>query len=84
MTIRDDIQAAARLKSSADSWISAFNWITGVIAVLAAPFTLGASLLLLLAIPYVAVLGAAATYSARTARLLELQLQLLADERGLA
>lgn len=83
MTLREAIESASRLKSGADSWINIFNWLTGIGAVVAAPFTMGLSLLCLLAIPYVAVLGATATYSARTARLMEIQLQLMADERGL-
>ena len=79
MTIREAIDAAAKTKSSADSWIGLICVTEGLIAVLAVPFTMGISLFALLAIPPTAAVGACASNTRRTAELTKVHLRMLAD-----
>lgn len=83
MTFREAIEKASHARSAADSWIGIFCLLEGVIAVVAAPFTLGLSLTLLAAIPVTAAVGACATNTRRTAELTRAHLHYLADCDGL-
>jgi len=70
-TLEEQIGRAMKVKSSADTWITVTCWITGVVCVIAAPFTLGTSLLAFLAVAPIAAIGCTATESKRQTELLK-------------
>ena len=64
-SIDEQVQRAMKVKSIADTWIPVTCWITGVVCVVAAPFTLGTSLLAFLAVAPIAAIGCSATENKR-------------------
>ena len=70
-TLEEQIARAMKVKSSADSWIGVTCALTGIVSVISAPFTLGASLLAFLAVAPIAALGCVATESKRQTELLK-------------
>ena len=70
-TLEEQIARAMKVKSSADTWITVTCWITGIVCVIAAPFTLGTSLLAFLAVAPIAAIGCTATESKRQTELLK-------------
>jgi len=80
MTFRDAIERASRIKSDADWWINILQIITAIFAVLLVPFFKFTSLLILIAIPPFAAIGACATNTRRTSEMVKLHLMYLADK----
>jgi hypothetical protein len=70
--VEEQIGRAMRVKSSADSWITVTCWLTGVVCVVAAPFTFGLSLLAFLGVAPIAAVGCIATESKRQTELLKI------------
>jgi hypothetical protein len=68
----EQISRAMRVKSSADGWITVTCWLTGVVCVVAAPFTFGLSLLAFLGVAPIAAVGCIATESKRQTELLKI------------
>jgi len=81
--VYDDIAKAAKVRASADNWIFIICLLEGLAAFIAIPFTLGLSLLVLLAIVPTAALGSIATSSKRNAELQRLQAELLAEQTSI-
>ena len=79
MSIDDAITKARRVRSEADGWICAICILEGACCLLLVPFTVGLSLLGLIAIPITAAVGASATNTKRIAALAVIQTELLAD-----
>jgi len=71
-TLEEQIARAMKVKSAADSWIGVTCVLTGVVCVVAAPFTLGTSLLAFLAVAPIAAIGCSATESKRQTELLKI------------
>lgn len=76
----DSLSKAAKAKSSADTWITVTCWLNVVVCVIAAPFTMGLSLLVILANAPIAALGCIATESMRQTELLKLQARMQAGQ----
>jgi hypothetical protein len=70
-SVEEQIGRAMRVKSSADGWITVTCWLTGVVCVVAAPFTFGLSLLAFLGVAPIAAVGCIATESKRQTELLK-------------
>jgi hypothetical protein len=70
--VEEQIGRAMRIKSSADGWITVTCWLTGVVCVVAAPFTVGLSLLAFLGVAPIAAVGCIATESKRQTELLKI------------
>ena len=70
--VEEQISRAMRVKSSADGWITVTCWLTGVVCVVAAPFTFGLSLLAFLGVAPIAAVGCIATESKRQTELLKI------------
>ena len=70
-TTEEQIARAMKRKSSADFWIMVSCWLAGIVCVLAAPFTVGLSLLALLSLAPIAAVGCMATESIRQTELLK-------------
>ena len=70
-TLEEQIARAMKVKSGADSWIGVTCAITGLVCVVAAPFTFGTSLLAFLAVAPIAAIGCTATESKRQTELLK-------------
>jgi hypothetical protein len=70
--VEEQIGRAMRVKSSADGWITVTCWLTGVVCVVAAPFTFGLSLLAFLGVAPIAAVGCIATESKRQTELLKI------------
>jgi hypothetical protein len=81
MDVRDAIERAVRVKSSADGWIGLICVLEVLASVLMAPFTIGISLLGLLTVPPTACLGCIATQSKRTTELQLIIAKLMVDDR---
>jgi hypothetical protein len=71
-SIDEQIARAMSRKSSADGWITVTCWLTGVVCVVAAPFTFGLSLLAFLGVAPIAAVGCISTESKRQTELLKL------------
>lgn len=69
--IEDQIKRAIRAKSSADTWITITCWLTAIVGIIAAPFTLGLSLIGILSVAPIAAVGCIATESKRQTELLK-------------
>ena len=71
-TLEEQIGRAMKVKSAADNWIGITCVLTGVVCVVAAPFTFGTSLLAFLAVAPIAAIGCSATESKRQTELLKI------------
>ena len=67
----EQIARAMKVRSTADPWITVTCMITGIVCVIAAPFTFGTSLLESLAVAPIAAIGCTATESKRQTELLK-------------
>lgn len=74
-----DLDRVLKSRPSSAGWIHFYNFVIMVAAVLAAPFTLGLSLLSLLLIPWNSALASIVTETYRTRSLLEMQVMLTYD-----
>ena len=70
-TLEEQIARAMEVRSAADNWIGVTCVITGVVCVVAVPFTMGTSLLAFLAVAPIAAIGCTATESKRQTELLK-------------
>jgi len=82
-TLREYVGSIKNIRSGADNWIGITCWLNVIGAVLAAPFTFGLSLFLILANAPIAALGCIATESKKQTRLMEVQVRLSMQSRGL-
>ncbi len=78
-----DFNQAIKATAPGSTGIAILNVLTAVGCVIAAPFTLGSSLFGLLAIPIYSALGSIANETYRTRRLIQMELEIKADQEGL-
>lgn len=79
MTFREDLQAASTSTLTSSGWIHTVNVLIIAFSLLAAPFTMFASLFCLLAVPFNSAAAAIAVNTHRQKELTKLHLMLLAD-----
>ena len=79
----DDFEKATTDTAPGSTGIAILNFLTMVGCVAGAPFTLGTSLLGLLAIPIISAFRSIANETFRTRKLVEMQLKIVADQEGL-
>ena len=78
-----DFNQAIKATAPGSTGLAILNVLTAVGCVIAAPFTLGTSLFGLLAIPIYSALGSIANETYRTRRLIQMELEIKADQEGL-
>ena len=74
-----DLDRILKSQSPSAGWIHFFNGLSILLAILAAPFTFGASLFALLVIPWNSALATIATETYRTRSLMEMQVMMTHD-----
>ncbi len=83
LTFKEKVSKASRITAGCSWWITAFNLVLLLVALIAAPFTLCATLLLVPLIPLFEALGSIASDQECQTQLMRLHLELLADKEGL-